>query len=118
MLNEARIEDIKCEIRKIEESREESDAFLTKCLLKENEMHEELQDSIRKLGLSFEACHNDPRWTALVEERYSLLLSAERCCGESIECMKEDQKKISKKCESEIEDLKQEMQMLGGEAND
>ncbi|MCL2820413.1 MAG: hypothetical protein FWD38_06230 [Oscillospiraceae bacterium] len=118
MLNEARIEDLSCEIRKIEGCREEADSFLSKCLLREGKMHEELQDSIRKLGSSFDACCGDSRWTALVEEKYNLLLSAERCCSESIEGMQKVQKEISEKCASNIEDLKYEIQMIGGEMDD
>jgi len=118
MINEARIEDIKCRIKKIEKCKEEADIFLGKYLRVEHEIQEQLQESIRELRFSFEASHGDPRWTALVEEKYNLLLDAERGCSASIEDINKDIKVINKKCESDIEDLKCEMKMLGGVSYD
>ncbi|MCL2425176.1 MAG: hypothetical protein FWD05_02450 [Oscillospiraceae bacterium] len=117
MLSTERVEELKTEIRKIKEDQEETDEFLIKLRCHEEEVYEEIRDSLRALGSSFDASHGDQRWTALVEERYALLLSAERECNEGIEMLTEDRNDMNSRCKSDIEDLEYEIKLHGGVAD-
>jgi len=114
MLNEIRIDEIKCELRKIEKEQDEANLFMKDLILKEEEMYEEVRDSIRRLASSFEASHEDSRWTALVEERHHILLDAERCYNQLIDELIEDRIIMNAKYDSDIEELKHEMKILEG----
>ena len=115
MLNELRIDELKSEIRKIKQEQEEADDFFVKLMREEEKIHEEIQEDIRQLGVSFDASRGDSRWTALVEERYSILMSADQYYTTSADELIEDRKAVNRKCKSDIEELELEIQKLGGE---
>jgi len=115
MLNELRIDEIKCEVRKIEQEQGEADEYLRKLMCMEEEFHEEIREDIRHLGFSFDASHGDSQWTALVEERYNILMSADQYYTQSVDELTEDRKRMNAKCKSDIEELEHQIQMIGGD---
>lgn len=118
MLNIERIEELRSDIRKTGSDQEEANQYFTKILREEEKIYEEILDRIRGLGISFEVSNGDPKWTALVEERHSLLMIAERRCTEFMYEVNECRKKMNTTCESTVEELEQEikrLETLGGD---
>jgi len=85
----------------------------TRVLLREEvETYEELQNCLRRISTEFEACQKDTQLTGLVEEKHTLLLNVMHDCGDSIDELQDDRNKIKHRCETDIEGLKREQQML------
>jgi len=112
MINVIRKNEILEEIRKIEMGREEAELYIKKRLLEENDWYEELRIILGKIRNDYEICYGDVELTNLTEEYHSMLMSAERECSGTIDDIHEAQRKMNAKCESDIEELKQEMQRL------
>jgi len=112
MLNADRIEEIRREIRRVEEEQEEVNLYFAKLLREEDDAYEEINNYARNIAAEFEACHRDPRLTALIEEKFNQIVVAQSCCANLSEELKYDQKKINSDCESYIEELRREMQTL------
>jgi len=112
MLNLERIEEMRREIRRVEEEQEEVNLYIEKLLREEDEAYEELSSYARNIATEFEACHRDPRLTALTEEKFNLIVAAQSCCANFSEELVDGRKKINSSCESYIEELRREMQTL------
>jgi len=112
MINAVRICEIEDEILKIQREQEETEQCLSKRQREEKHSHEDVRDSLRRIAREFEACHYDRQLISLVEEKYRLLLNAERDCGDFVIELGKEQERLKLKCESDIEDLEQEKQIL------
>jgi len=112
MINTIRICEIQDELHKIKIEQEEADECFCKLKREEEQIYEDLSNCLRRLSLDFEACHYDAQLSNLVEEKYRLLLTAIRNCGDSIDELHEDHKKTISMCDSKIDDLEQEQQLL------
>lgn len=112
MTNSMRIDEIQKEIRKIEMEQEEAESCIKKLGKDEEDTCEELRNYLSEVRHEFEVWHGDPIMTTLIEEKHSLLLKAERDCGDFINSLCESQKQIGNKCEADIETLRQELQRL------
>jgi len=112
MINEVRKSEILAEIRKIESGLEEAEIYLKKLQKTDEESYEDLRKLIIEIQIEFEACHGDQHLTNITEDYYNLLIKAERGCSESLDDIKKTQKEVRAKCESDLEALRQELQVL------
>jgi len=118
MLNADRIDELRVEIRKIEEEKEDTNTYLRNYIRSEKEICEEVYDRIKICNLSFEASYGDQRWTNLVEEQYNQLLSIGNQHSDDIETLEAECKKLNSKYDKTLEDLETEiwrLEMIGGE---
>ena len=112
MIHAIRINEILEEIRKIEMEREEAELYFKKCHSKENDRYEKLRSFFGNIRNDYEFCYGDVQLTNLTEEYHNMLLSAERGYSDAVDDLNEAQRNMNAKCESDIEELKQEMQRL------
>jgi len=112
MRNTAKIDEIQREIRSIENGQEEAEKYMRKLQKEEEESYGYLRKTLWNIGNEFEACEGDRHLTRLLEEKYSKLQEVERECGQLLATLEEEQSKLKYQCESDIEELRREVQQL------
>jgi len=112
MLNSLRQNEILEEIRKIEMEQEEIDDCIKKLHHDEDDIYDELQGWLWGMSNEFEMCYGDQHLTAILEERNVLLQRAISGCDDFKDGLTEARRNIRRKCESDIDDLKDELRRL------
>lgn len=112
MMNAIRTNEILKEIRKIEVDREEAELYYKELLFEEKDAYEDLCGFLRELRNDYEFCYGDMQLTNLTEEYHNMLLSAERECSDAIDDIHVERRRVDAKCESDIEELRQEIKRL------
>jgi len=112
MTNAVRVEEIRKEICSIEMEQEEANRYVRNLQKKEEESYEYLRRTLWNIGQEFEACRGDRHLMRLVEEKYSILQAMDRECGEYLAELQNKQVEYKYKCESDIDELRREMQRL------
>jgi hypothetical protein len=112
MINAARVYEIQTEIRKIEDEQEEAEICIKKQIHECKDLHESIKICLSMASVELEACRGDSQIANLVEEKHSLLLAALNDCDGVITCFEEEQRYMKNKCETDIEELEREQQLL------
>ena len=112
MANIVKIEELRKEICAIETEQEDANRYVRNLQKEEEVSYEYLRHNLRKIGEEFEACRGDRHLMRLVEEKYRMLQEMERECGEYLTELQKKQVEYKNKCESEIDELRREMQRL------
>jgi len=112
VVNEVRINEIVKEIGAIQLEQEQANDYIRNLQKGEEEAYDQLRVMLRGIDNEFELCQGDAKLTRLVEERHEILRKLERECGEALQVLEEEQKKVKDKCESDIEELRMEMKRL------
>jgi len=112
MTNGVRVDELQKEIRAIEMEQEEVERYTRKLQKEEEETYEYLRQSLWNIGEEFEACQGDRHLTNLVEDRYRMLQEIDRECGAFLTELHKEQVKYKYKCESDIDELRQEIKRL------
>jgi len=118
MIDLIRIEEVRSEIRKKERERDEGGEHCGRLLHSEDESYEDLRDGLKKISGELESCHGDKKVTVFVEEKYMLLKKMESDAGGFIDEICKEESRLKHKCDSDIEELKHELQRMEVYASD
>jgi len=112
MTNEVRIDEIIKEIGEIEMEQDEAKRLFKNFQEEEEYNYDCLRDRLREINSEFEACQGDRHLKNLVEEKYRILQEMERECEDFLYELEEERKKMNDQCESNIDELRYEIQRL------
>lgn len=112
MINVMKRERIFKEISQIEGEQEETQRCIKSAQLEEEYTYEYLRKNLQKSDIEFEACQGDSRLMRLIEEKYNRLQEIDRECGEYLGELHKEQMNIKYKCETDIDELRCELQRL------